>query len=213
MVALPVIDGVHRVAIMWKYGASGPTAVNVMHFKGAAADPAGLWTALDANANANMWLQASSSMTAYQVAITPLNADGATQIFTPAGAKWAGVGTPGDYSPATAVVLSLRTAKRGRRYRGRLFLPFPTETNMTSGAYAAVIATQQSAWNTFRTAMTTATWPMHVASYGHSLHRTKNPGGGYTLTPVTWTPGSELVTAATIESAFGTMRRRQSRLR
>jgi hypothetical protein len=212
MPPLPVIAGIHRVALSWRVGSSGPTAVNVMHFYNPAADPDGLFAALDLNVNTAMWTGVMSNTAVYEVSITPLNSDGATKIYVPAGTKWAGAATAGEYSPATAVVVTLRTDKRGRRNRGRIYLPFPAESVMLSGQYATTTTSATTAWNNFRTALKTATYPMHVASYGHSLHRIKNPGGGYTLTPVSWAPTSNEVTSSQVMGTFGTQRRRQSRL-
>ena len=213
MAQYPVIDGIHRVAFKWKVTATGHLAVNVMHFKGASSDPAGLFAALNTNVTNTMWANIGTDGVITEVQITPLDsAQSATQVFAPTGAKWAGLATPGDYSPHTATVISLRTAKRGRQNRGRIYLPFPIEANMIKGTSASV-ATAQTAWDTFRTAMTTGSWPLHVASYGHGMHRAKTPGGGYVITPVSWTPHSEAVTSLLVEPLFGTQRRRQSRLR
>lgn len=213
MVALPNITGIHRVALTWRVGGTGPTAVNVMHFYNPAVDAVGLFNALNTNVTTAMWLGVMLNTSVTQVSITPLDGSSATQLFFPTGTKWAGTNASGDYSPATAPIISFKTAKRGRRYRGRLYFPFPAESVMGSGTNSIGVGTAQAAWDTFRAAMKTATFPLHIASYGHSLKRTKNPGGGYTLSPVNWTPGSEEVTSGTCETIFGTMRRRQTRLR
>jgi hypothetical protein len=213
MVALPVIAGIHRVAFQWRAAATGPFAVNVMHFYNPASDPDGLKTALDTNVTANMWVGASTATVIYQIAITPLDGTSATRLYTVTGTKWAGPSTPGDMIPAASIVVSLKTLERGRRRRGRIYLPFPIEGLCSNGVYTASLTTNQAAWDTFRSAMKTANWPLHVVSYGHSLHRTKTPGGGYALTPVTWTPDSRECVSSTVESTLGTIRRRQSRLR
>lgn len=184
-----------------------------MHFKGASTDTLALKNALDANASANMWIGTSTSTTIYELSITPLDGTSATIVYPVTGAKWAGTMAHSDYSPASAAVISLKTATRGRRARGRLFIPFQQEAAITNGTIPGALTTFQTAWDTFRTAMTTALYPLVIASYGHSLHKTKTSGGGFTMTPVTWTPDSYVVTSATIESTLGTMRRRQSRLR
>ena len=213
MVALPVITDVHRVAFKWRVGSSGPTAVNVMHFRGPSAIPTGLYTALGTNLTAAMWAGIGTDTKIYEVDITPLDGVTATLVNTPTGAQWAGSSTPGNYMPDAAGVISLRTASRGRRYRGRIYTPFILESVAANGIFTAPLTATQAAWNTFLAAMNTATWGLVVATYGHSLHRTKNPGGGYTLTPVTWTPDATPVTSLNYELTLGTQRRRQQRLR
>jgi len=213
MATLPVINGVFRCAFSWRVGTSGPTAQNVMHFFGTSGDPVSLKNALNTNVTTGMWVGTATNCSIYQLSITPLDGTSATQVFSVAGTNWAGTGTPGDYSPATATVIRLTTANRGRQNRGRLYIPFQTEQYMASGINSTSVAANQTAWDNFRSAMKTAAFPMHIASYGHSLHRTKTSGGGYTLTPVTWTPHSNEVISSTVEVTYGTQRRRQSRLR
>jgi hypothetical protein len=201
------------VALNWKNVTTGATAVNVMHFHGASVDPTGLNTAINAAVTTAMWGGLGTDSSVVQLTITPLDGTSATQIFTQSGSKWAGANGPGDYVPAVAGVISLRTAKRGPRYRGRIYIPFLQESVISGGRISASLTAAQAAWDAFRAAMNTASWPMHIATYGHSLHRTKTPGGGYVLTPVTWTADSTVVTAAVYEAALGTQRRRQTRLR
>lgn len=213
MAPLPTIAGSMRVAISWRIGSSGPTAQNVMHFSAASTDTLALNTAIQANVTGNMWLSVTGTASAYQLAITPLDGSSATQLYSVSGTKWQGGSAGGEPILAAAQVISLRTAFRGRRHRGRIYLPFPGETNYTSGVYTGTLSTIQSAWDAFRAAMTTSLFPLQVASYGHSLHRTKNPAGGYTLTPVTWPPEANPVVSITAEGTYGTQRRRQSRIR
>lgn len=213
MAGLPTIAGCMRVAFSWRSTGSTVTAVNVMHFGSASTDTLALKNALDTNVTSSMWLQCSTAAGIYQLAITPLDGTTATQLYTVSGTKWSGTQPNNDFQPATAVVLSLRTAVRGRQNRGRIFLPFVQETVTTTSTYSGTIATQQAAWDTFRTAMKTASFPMQVASYGHGYHRHKNPDGSILMSPVTWTAHANEVTSTLVESALGTMRPRQSRLR
>jgi hypothetical protein len=213
MAPLPVIDGIHRVAFQWRIGAGGQTAVNVMHFHGASVDPGGLRTAIDTNVTATMWTGIVSTAAVYQLTITPLDGASATQLFSVSGTKWAGTITGSDFVPQAAAIVSLRTALRGRRNRGRIYLPFYSEQNIQNGTVFGTLTAVQAAWDAFRAAMKTASWPLHIASYGHSLHRTRSPGGGYVLTPVTWPPVSNEVISSSYELNLGTQRRRQSRLR
>jgi hypothetical protein len=160
-----------------------------------------------------MWAVTSLTASVYQLAITPLDGHTATQIYTVSGAKWSGGSASGDYLPSAAMVVSLRTSERGRQNRGRLFIPMVTETAVSNGSITASLTACQAAWDTFRANMTTALMPMHVASYGHSLHKHKNPDGSITYTPVTWAAHSNAVVSSAVETVLGTMRPRQSRLR
>lgn len=213
MPPLPVISGVHRVAFNWRVSATGPFATNVMHFKGASTDTLALKNALDANVTTAMWAGCGTTTNVYQLQITPLDGSSATVIYAVSGAKWAGsvVGTA--IEPAPSVIVALKTATRGRRSRGRVFIPFPDETSVNNGSFSGTIATNQSAWDTFRTAMNTSLYPMVVASYGHGYHKTGGKGQPIVYTPVTWAPDSYPVTSCTVESVLGTQRKRQSRLR
>jgi len=213
MAPLPNITGIHRVAFYWHFGSGGPTAINVMHFFGASVDPNGLRNALNSNVAANMWIGVHSGASIYQLGITPLDNSTATQIYQVSGANWTGQTAGGDYVPQVAGVVSLRTAVRGRQNRGRVFTPFINEAVISNGSFSGSLTSVQTAWDTFRTSMKTASWPLHVASYGHSLHKTKSSSGVITLTPVTWTPHSNEVITSTYETVLGTMRPRQGRLR
>jgi len=184
-----------------------------MHFFSASLDPDGLMSLLNTNVTTALWVGTVSSASVFSVAITPLDGAAATKVYAPTGAGWQGAVSSGEFVPAAAGIVSFRTDKRGRQYRGRLFVPFVAETVITNGSYTSPMTGGQAAWNSFRTAMKTAAFPLHIASYGHSLHKTKQAGGGFTMTPVTWAPHSTEVTATTVENTLGTMRPRQSRLR
>jgi hypothetical protein len=185
-----------------------------MHFKGASTDTLALKNALQANVTAAMWFGVGSGHGIYELQITPLDGTSATITYPVTGANWSGTIGTGDFSPATAAVVSLKTATRGRRARGRIYIPFQQEGNMNSGSATTATTAAQSAWDTFRAAMSTSLYPMVVATYGHSLHKHKDTSTGIiTMTPVTWPPDSYPVTSTTVEGVFGTQRRRQSRMR
>lgn len=213
MPPLPTIDGIHRVAFSWRASLSGPFAANVMHFHGASSDPDGCKAAIDANVTSGMWPGVPTTCSVYQLAITPLDGSSATRLYPVTGAKWAGTATASGISPASAVVVSLKTAKRGRRYRGRVYLPFIDESAIAGGSLSVTPTAAQTAWDTFRSAMATSLWPLHIASYGRSFHKSGGKGAPITLTPVSWSAFSEPVTSCGVEQVLGTQRRRQSRLR
>lgn len=192
MAPLPVISNVYRVSLLWRAG-TGATAANVIHFRGTPGSAAGLYTALDANVTAAMWIQVAASATVEEVGITPLDGTTATLINNPGGvAKWSG-STSGDYIPAASSLLSLRTAKRGVSYRGRVYLPFLPESEQTNGFTGNTDrATAQAAWVTFRTAVAAAGYTMVVASYKLAT--------------------ADNVVAAVFDSGVATQRRRQQRI-
>lgn len=213
MPPLPTISGVHRVAFNWRAGASGPYATNVMHFKGASTDTLALKNALDANVTTAMWAGCGVATNVYQLQITPLDGSSSTMIYTVTGTKWAGPAGSTGLIPAACVIVSLKTATRGRRSRGRVYLPFTDEGNVSAGSLDSAPTAAQAAWDTFRTAMTTSLYPMVVASYGHGYHKTGGKGQPIVYTPYTWTADSYVVTSSTVERVLGTQRKRQSRLR
>ena len=190
---LPVISNVYRVAMIWQ-DTGGLRAQTVMHFRRSSSTAQAVATAFDANVTANMWISLKSSTKVTELHVTPLDGSSATLIMPVTGAKWAGVGTSGDIIPAAAVVVSFRTALRGKSNRGRIYLPFVAEAALSSGTLVSTDVTAgQTAWTNFIAAMNTATTPPVVASYKNS----------------TWVD----VVTAIYESVAGTQRRRQSRLR
>lgn len=190
MAPLPVISNVYRTAFEWTPTIGGVPA-NVLHFRGAPGSAAGLYTALDANVTTGMWAFTSTDLLILTVKITPLDGTSATVINTTGGpAKWGG-STAGDWMPAGAAVLSLRTAKRGPSYRGRIFFPGLVEGGQTAGTLASsAITIVQAAWVTFRTAMAAAGYTLVVASYTHAT--------------------AETVTSTGMNPRYGIQRRRQA---
>ena len=90
--------------------------------------------------------------------------------------------------------MGLHTAKRGRSYRGRIYLPFITESSLSDGSLTGTIASDlQEIWEDFMEGLVTLGVPLVVASYKHAT--------------------AELVTGTSCLAAVGTQRRRQSRVR
>ena len=192
MAALPVIPDVYRVAMNWT-GPGGQNAVNVIHVAKVASTPAAVAAAVDAAAVATMWSAQSSGATVTSLNVTPLDGSSASFILATTGAKWTGSNV-GDFSPATANIVSLRTALRGRSHRGRVYLPFCTEGQISNGSLVAgVPANVQTGWNSFQTTLSAGATILVVASY---LHAT-----------------AQAVTSLLAETVLATQRRRQSRLR
>lgn len=164
-----------------------------MHFTAASYDTAGLSAALDTNAAANMWAHTRNDTGVQEYVLTPLDGSGLS-VLTSTGlpAKWKGTQALADTVPQAAPIIKLTTAKRGRRFRGRIYLPFPQETALNSSLLDQTIRTaMQTAWNTWRTAMSSAGFPLVVASYANA--------------------NKENVTATFVEQLLATQRRRQPR--
>ena len=209
---LPSITNVFRVAFNWVH-TNGQTAANVMHFRAPSLNTGGVATAIDTNVTANMWAMASLNAHVESLSITPLDGTGATLPYPVTGSKWAGtVSASIDFVPDAACVVSLRTAKRGRRYRGRVYIPFQCESQIANGVITGSLTVTANDWTAFLANMATASCRLVVATYGHGL--VKTPGvypPAYTET--TWSPDATDVATAVVESILGTQRRRQGRLR
>lgn len=189
---LPVIADTYRVALNWVH-TNGQHAVNVMHFYRTSSTAVAVATALDANVASGMWLGVSSGAHVSSIEVTALDGASATYVLGTSGAKWTGSAT-GDVLVPFSVVVKLSTGNRGRSNRGRVFLPLVGASNITAGVWTtAGLATSQTAWNTFLTAMTTATTFPVVASYKLASQR--------------------FVTSFLVEATLGVQRRRQERLR
>jgi len=102
-----------------------------------------------------------------------------------------------------AHVLSLRTAYRGRRYRGRLYLPAMTTgtTDVNGNLTGAKITSILAQWNAMVAELAPKQWSIVVASYGKSVH------SNGTIT--TWTPFATDITSATMDSKPDVQRRRK----
>jgi hypothetical protein len=107
-------------------------------------------------------------------------------------------------SPSEAsLVLTLRTNKRGRRYRGRIYLP-PMVADLQQGLGEIAGATATGFVNNYAgmtAALAPKNWVPVVASYGYY----KKEDG----TVVTWTPHAEPVTNPTMDLKYDVQRRRK----
>lgn len=167
MAPLPVIADVYRCALEWTDSDTSQTATNVMHFHQAGTNPAALAAILDAHVTASMWGVQPQHAHIFQVNITPLDGGSITFPFaTGSVAKWSGNDASTDYTPQVSNIIKLLTSKRGRSYRGRLFLPFVVEATNTQGQLSgAAVTALQAAWVAFLAAMTAAGPNLVVASY------------------------------------------------
>jgi hypothetical protein len=188
-----VILNTFRVALNWIDTDSGLNATNVMHFRKASADAEDVANTIDGNVVAGMWGVTRQHAHVHTLEVTPLDGSGATFTFlTGDPAKWSGGDSPGDAIPQMAAIIKLVTSKRGRSYRGRVFIPWVTESNQTAGKIAgAAVTSLQSAWTTFVSDMDGDSCQLVIASYALAT--------------------AEDVTAILAESFSGTQRRRLHR--
>jgi hypothetical protein len=143
-----------------------------------------------------MWNMSGSSAAIGQFDITPLDGVSATKTYTPVTpSHWQGA-TGGDVSPQTAGILKFTTANRGRSHRGRMFMPFPAESQTAFGQYVdGTPTTAANAWNIFAAAMlaNSPSFVLVVASYKLE--------------------SAQVVTGIHGELSTGTQRRRNTRAR
>jgi hypothetical protein len=192
MAPLPVIADVYRLTLLWVH-ASGQRAVNVLHVHRTTSTAASVATLIDANVTANMWQPLSSGASVQELHVLKLDGTSSTYELLTSGAKWTG-GTSGDFIPQAAVLISLKTGLRGPSNRGRIFLPFTTETSSGNGTLqTASQATMETAWSAFIAALGTGATTLVVASYAHAIFHN--------------------VDSFNVELPLATQRRRQDRVR
>jgi len=164
---LPIITDTYRVALNYTNTVNGLIAANVMHFKKSGGTSADLATKLNSHATNTMFELLPTTCSVTSIVITPLDGSSASYPYTPATpANWTGHGGAGDFSPQVAAIVKLLTGKRGRSYRGRVYLPWIAEAQSGGGGLNGTSKnTTTSAWTAFLAAMLGDGWQMVVASY------------------------------------------------
>jgi hypothetical protein len=115
----------------------------------------------------------------------------------------AGASASSSLPPECAPVLTLLTNKRGRRYRGRIFLPAP-HINLVavSGQLGSTTITGiQTQYQGLISALQAIQWVPVVASYGV---------GSYKGQPTTWTPFATPIVSARMDGYIDVQRRRKN---
>src|SRR5215831_2671331 len=196
---LPVISGVYRVSIPWQdLGTSvGVRPVNVLHIE-ALSGPAStvatnIASALSAHGSA-MFDTLYTGLTMETIQVLPL--DGTSAAIDEVVPGTVGGGGSGGVLPQVCTVVSLKTATRGSRGRGRVFVGPMGETQVSNGVVAtASLSTMGAAWPAFQSALVAASPSMGlvVASYEHG--------------------SAAPVTSFRIDTIVGTQRRRVNQLR
>jgi len=219
---LPVIAGVMRCAVVGQTQ-GGDTWTNVWH----ARDKAGITptplTRIDelhamlirvytgtAFASGAPWFNAcATGVTLTRVDYTAL--DGMALGYSKA-ASGAGSSGTSTLPAQTSSVVTLRTAVRGRRTRGRIYLPacsaagtvITADGKLGAAAVSATIAQIAG----LIAALPAIQWELVVASYGKSL--IKDPNDKYDKIESTWTPFATPVTNVTMDAVFDVQRRRKA---
>jgi hypothetical protein len=197
--ALPVIANVLRCALEWTdSGATvGVRPVNVFHVHyvtGTASDAAGDVADALATSGSDMFDVLYTGLEVNSISVLPL--DGTTATFDqPIGATIAGGGA-GGIVPQVCTVVSLHTAQRGSRGRGRVYVGPMGETQIADGHVSSGSAnTMLVAWGQFHDDLLASPSgaELAIASY---VHADAHP-----------------VTSLRIDSVLGTQRRRQNQLR
>lgn len=200
-IPLPIIPNTYRCSLIWNASGFGKSAVNVIHIKANASTTTATdaYNAIKNNLSAAMWTFQILSAGIVQVNIIPLDGTSATSTFTtPGGGVWQGQSS-GAFVPQVAAIIKLQTGQRGRNKRGRVYLPWVAESQVSAGTLTAgTVNTVQAAWVAFNNGlvgMSPVQWDLGVAAYDR-----KHDGAAAQFTGVT---------NITCESLSATQRRRQ----
>jgi hypothetical protein len=172
--ALPIIANTYRCAFNWHNSDTSTDATNVMHFVHSSSNPAAIAADIEANWTQNMIGFMPTHSICTEIVITPLDGSSVTfPYITPAVAHWHGPQTTQDVDPQVCALIKLVTAKRGRAYRGRVYLPFVSEAAKAAGQLDSTTVTNATtAWAAFVAAMASAGTHLAVASYKNSTQET-----------------------------------------
>lgn len=188
--ALPVISNIFRVTFN-HVPASGHPSHNVMHFS-SAGNEAGLAADIDAAlgtlaADSHLFWPMSSSWKCTTIDVLALDGTGTTQTFTLTNDQQGGASGAAVYQAAG--IVSLHTALRGSRGRGRVYIGPAAEDAQADGILNSTgKALCQTAWNTFKLEVGLNGSPLYVASYAHST--------------------AQIVETCTVQNYIATQRRR-----
>lgn len=216
---LPVINGVARAAVNG-LTQTGRKWVNVHHFQYAAGASSPGTIELD-NLDVELFkfyagpiYTGGVAITANMPAATSLQSidytvlDGVSLAYSKSHIQAGGGGT--NSLPAeVSMCITLRTTKRGRRNRGRLYLPPFTPTLIdATGNWQATQRTQIIAqYNGMLSALAAKQWVPVVASYGESW--INDPDDPHDKIKSTWTPYATPINSVTIDTKPDVQRRRK----
>lgn len=198
MPPLPIIADTYRCSLIWQ-PIVGVKAVNVFHIQSASGNvldvASNLATAMTVESHGGSLFSAlSSGQICNLLQVLPLDGTTAALDFTIAD-PLEGPGA-GEVSPATAALVSFKTAIRGPSGRGRMFIGPCRESVIANGLLdAGVAGDMYTDWEGLRARLVTSAVPSNlcVASYVHE--------------------SAEPVTSVKVEIPLATQRRRQGQLR
>lgn len=188
---LPIITDVFRCAVEQHNSVTNTSAYSIIHIIDGSQTASQIGTHVNAAFHAtNFWDNMANTTHLVGTNVTPLDGVG-TSVFVPAGSNTAAGSATGDPIPAVCQTVTLYTDKRGRSYRGRIYMPFVAESKLTAGIIDPTgTATAQADATAFMTTLASTTGGIVVASYLLST--------------------SELVTSVLVRGKASTQRRRQS---
>jgi hypothetical protein len=193
MAPLPVIADTFRTVWHWTDG--GQHAVNVVHVRCPTGDALDVAGGIDGSLQTSQFALLNSSATFGTIEVTPLDGTSPTLLHNMTSIHKTG-GGGGQPVPQVACLVKLVTGLRGRSHRGRIFLPFASESEMDSGSFDATDAgVMQTAWGNFETALAALPKPIELVVASYKLAEAFS------------------VTAVSVELETATQRRRQTRNR
>lgn len=161
---LPIIPFCFRCVFHWNSLGGADHAVSVQHFSSPDLALDSVAAAIDASVQTHQFEGLTDDTIAETVDVTPLDGTTATQTFGLN--NWHGSSGSGDPLIGQAIMVEGQTGIRGPSNRGRLFLPSPVESVVTTGELILANANEiAAAWNDYQTALIAADLAMGVASY------------------------------------------------
>src|SRR6476469_2268917 len=210
---LPTIPGVVRCVIAGSVGGGGRWS-NTWHFRridlgsASALEIAALHVELSAFYVFFLTGYACSNTLADTADYTPLDGTSGA-VSLPLATAGAGVAA-GTLPPEVAEVLTIRTADRGRRARGRVFLPAISTGNIADGQLPAVVTNAiVAASATLMAAAVVSGWELGVASYGKSVKTDFTTPRPHTRVVTTWTPYFTTAVSTSMDPKLDVIRSRK----
>lgn len=216
--ALPLIQGVVRAAVRGKT-LSGAYWVNVHHMEyalGASTPGTTEIATLDpllfrlysgtAFGTGTAWsTKAGSGVTVEQIDYVILDGSSLGSTIPHAATFAGGTALP----PECAAVLTLLTGKRGRRFRGRIYLPQPgvTTTDANGAIVTATRTNMKDQYMGMITQLASVQWRPVVASYGHGQHTDPIT---HVVTPTSWSPFATPIIDCRMDSLMDVQRARKT---
>lgn len=217
---LPTIDKVQRCSVRGT-NVNGTSWVNVVHMRwlgtgqGTSQNEVDalhailvrLWSGAAFGTGAPWLSHCKSGTLLNDITYYPLDGTGLGIIKVVNAAATGGTGA--QLPPQTAAVLTLNTAFRGRRYRGRIYFPTPLAANCdTNGNWTqALMDSTIAQWTGMQAALPGASWEPVVASYGKSWINDPNDPHDKILSQ--WTPFATKIDNATMDGKPDVQRRRK----